>query len=175
MQRQLHQEGLSYHTIRGNLDAVAYAGLQDRSRNFASHPVYLDDVDWRVPKLVTCKDPAYNGAGDVRGLGNKEAEGQRIEGALAQEAFEQSAIALRKSQRFPPKPEIIPKPGVPFLEAHPNYRPEDDLFQTRLLVRSLDEAMTGDPLEPMPWPIIFPEDIANYRSGKKVKDDCPMA
>ena len=62
-----------------------------------------------------------------------------------------------------------------FLEVHPCYRKEDDVWERTLNLRILDEAVRGDVSQPMPAPVVFAEDYDNYREGKYVKDDCWIA
>eukprot|EP00930_Biecheleria_cincta_P097359 TRINITY_DN89082_c0_g1_i1.p1 TRINITY_DN89082_c0_g1~~TRINITY_DN89082_c0_g1_i1.p1 ORF type:complete len:344 (+),score=59.38 TRINITY_DN89082_c0_g1_i1:93-1124(+) len=189
----------------------------------------LDQIDWRVGRLMYCKDPKYNMGLDpslaLEVQQKKKVDGDAIERSLALEA--QTAWSQKLSaagvepyveyvepQRqygaqgwtangalagqngaggygsasgnygFGPGVEVkvvkagLPTTtpnGVPFVEACPSYAPEEDFWGRRLELRTLEEAMHGDVSKPLARPVIFPEDYENYRQGKYVKDDCPIA
>lgn len=65
--------------------------------------------------------------------------------------------------------------GVSFMEVHPTYKREDDVWERQMAMRSLEEALRGDVSVPMPKPVVLVEDYDHYREGKYVKDDCFMA
>lgn len=174
----------------------------------SSFKANLDQVDWRVPRLMYCKDPKWNL--DVMRLPpeiahevqqKKMIDGRIIEDQMSREAYgkavsdaeKEQAEAYRKLreeqaknpdaqpvqispfEHKPPAEEIYKKPGVPFIHAVPYYDRADDLWQRRLELRSMDEAMNGDVSQPLPRPVIFDEEFENFKQGKYVKDDCPIA
>lgn len=142
----------------------------------------LDDVDWRVPRLMQCKDPRYNILAMSQGpyaegiQESKAIQGRVLEDQLATEAYEKSLKDFENSGgRMPPPIETVLKPGVTFYQAVPQYKYEDELWQRRLELKTLDEAMAGDITVPMPRPVVHSQDYDNYREGKYVKDDCLIA
>mmetsp|Transcript_70981 Transcript_70981/g.154243 ORF Transcript_70981/g.154243 Transcript_70981/m.154243 type:complete len:222 (+) Transcript_70981:118-783(+) len=146
----------------------------------ASHKAgYLDETDWRVPQLQYRKDPKFNAgvhpAFAFEFQERKIMEGRMLEDQLAREAFAKSSMEMSASGSHPPPQEIIIKGGTPFMHAVPYYQRDDDVWQRRMHLRSMDEAMRGDVSKPLPRPVLFAEDFSNFRSGKYVKDDCPIA
>jgi len=172
----------------------------------ASSAAELSDVDWRVPRLMYCKDPKYNMgvpphlAFEVQD--RKQNDGTFLEEQLSRETYDkfkkaaddEYANAYKQSQEEnaanpdsagdkppapfkhdPPPDEMIYKKGVPFLHAVPMYQRADDLWNRRLELRTMEEAMRGDVSQPLPRPVIFEEDFENFKQGKYVKDDCPIA
>jgi len=153
----------------------------------------LQTIDWRVPKLMQCRDPKYNAGLDPRFAyeiqTRKMHDGRVLEDQLSMEAYMKVKKELEESKPppeaeaqletqasyEPPPVERVMKKGVPFAEAIPYYQREDDVWQRKLELRSMDEAMRGDVSLPMARPCIFNEDFENYREGKYVKDDCPIA
>lgn len=150
-----------------------------QSKFNAARKANLTGIDWRVPRLQYCKDPRYNRmvdpimAYEVRE--RKAADSQVLEYELSKEANAQWAQALVPVGMAPPPLEKVHKPGVAFVQAVPNYVREDDVWNRRLELRSLEEAMRGDVSKPMARPVLFAEDYENYHEGKYVKDDCPIA
>lgn len=146
----------------------------------ASHAAGIDEVDWRVPRLMACKDPKYNSdmppAMAMEVQSRKYQDGMDIENALANESYAIFAKKLAdEGYKPPPPPEIVYQRGVEFEEAVPNYEKEADLHHRRLVLRPLDQVMAGDVSEPLPIPQLFPEESESFREGKYVKDDCPMS
>jgi len=136
----------------------------------------LDDVDWRVPRLTYAKDPKHNEGLDPRFAfevqQRKLTEGQVLEATLSREAQEHWA----RTQEVPIEQAVVDvRRTIPFVEAVPHYKAEEDIWSRKLELRTLDEAMSGDVSKPLPRPAIFGEDYQNYRQGKYVKDDCPIA
>lgn len=129
-----------------------------------------DYVDRRVRVLQCIKDPKYPlvaGPGD-EDLGPVfEKRGQDLEDILSHEAY------MKAPKDF--ANEKVHRVGVAFQEAHPDYKKEEDVWERRLSLRTLDEAMRGDVSKPMPRPVVFAEDYENYREGRYVKDDCWVA
>jgi hypothetical protein len=80
-----------------------------------------------------------------------------------------------KTDGMPERKYVVMKNGYKFRDVHTVYRMEDDVWERTLNLRSLDEAVTGDPNISMPPPVVFPEDYDNYREGKYIRDDCWMA
>lgn len=105
----------------------------------------------------------------------KAAESDVMVGQLAQESIVQWSQKLNPLHMQPPPMETVVRPGCAFVQVHPGYRREDDVWERRLELRSLDEAMRGDVTKPMPRPVLFPSDFDNFHEGKYVKDDCPIA
>jgi hypothetical protein len=174
----------------------------------ASAQANLDTVDWRVPRLMYCKDPKWNLgvqtfppeiAHEVQS--KKMVDGKIIEDQMSREAYGKAVKDAEEEQKQaykklkeeeekhpdgqkveitpfehkPPPTEMVKKPGVPFIHAVPYYDRADDLWQRRLELRSLEEAMNGDVSQPLPRPVVFDEDFENFKQGKYVKDDCPIA
>lgn len=183
----------------------------------------LDQIDWRVGRLMYCKDPKYNMGLDpslaLEVQQKKKVDGEAIERSLAleaQTAWSQKLTAagvepyleyveprrvgaqggagpngaggyesrIQDNYGFAPGVEVkvvkagLPNStpnGVPFAEACPSYSIEEDFWGRRLELRTLEEAMHGDVSKPLPRPVLFPEDYENFRQGKYVKDDCPIA
>eukprot|EP00747_Dinoflagellata_sp_TGD_P163474 gnl/TRDRNA2_/TRDRNA2_182165_c0_seq1.p1 gnl/TRDRNA2_/TRDRNA2_182165_c0~~gnl/TRDRNA2_/TRDRNA2_182165_c0_seq1.p1 ORF type:complete len:189 (-),score=57.28 gnl/TRDRNA2_/TRDRNA2_182165_c0_seq1:225-791(-) len=136
----------------------------------------MTEIDWRVPQLMLCKDPnpKWNSRSskDPQMLKWKQEEGKRLEEELGNEAKEEQKAVLNGMEAPKPIKHVM---GVPFLEAQPNYKREDDIWERKLSLRTLDEALRGNVFEPLPRPVIFAEDYENYREGRYVKDDCPVA
>jgi len=129
--------------------------------------------------LAVLQGPKYN-AGLHPGVAaevvrRKIADGEVIEHQLSLDSYNNWSKILRPEGREPPPEERVVKPGVPFVEATPFYNQEDDIWHRKLALRTLDEAMRGDVSKPLPRPVLFSEDYENYREGKYVKDDCPIA
>lgn len=139
----------------------------------------VEPPDPRVGRLQVCKDPKFNGgvpppfAFEVQE--RKMIDGRVLEDILSREAYAMSAAELAPSQRRPPPEEVVKKAGVPFQKAVPAYEHESDIWNRKIELRSLDEAMRGDVSQPMARPVLFKEDYAVFREGKYVKDDCPIA
>lgn len=136
----------------------------------------LDDVDWRVPRLVYAKDPKFNEGLDPRFAfevqRRKLTEGKVLEATLSGEA----ELRWRQENELPfEQAEVVVRKALPFVEAVPHYKAEEDIWSRKLELRTLDEALSGDVSKPLPRPAVFGEDYQNYRQGKYVKDDCPIA
>jgi len=143
----------------------------------ASRKAGLDDVDWRVPRVIYAKDPKFNEGLDPRFAfelqQRKLSDGQLLEQQLAGEA---DAAWLRDhGMPFAQSEFHVQREPVPFVEAVPSYKSEMDVWSQKLELRTLDEALRGDVSKPMPRPPVFAEDYQNYREGRYVKDDCPIA
>jgi len=135
-----------------------------------------DEIDWRVPQVAFCKDPKWNSRLPIEINEQRFEEGEKIEDELAKLAFENSRVELKPLGKEPPPEEKILAPGSQFLNVHPNYKKEEDVWERKLSLRTLDEAMRGEDLsKAMPRPVVFAEDYENYREGRYVKDDCPIA
>mmetsp|Transcript_112317 Transcript_112317/g.204180 ORF Transcript_112317/g.204180 Transcript_112317/m.204180 type:complete len:194 (+) Transcript_112317:119-700(+) len=139
----------------------------------------LEDVDWRVPRVVYCKDPKYNVRLDPRIAAQaqelKRVDGDKLQDELSIEAWENWRKELEPCNRSPPPLETYIKPGHKFMHVNPAYRREDDVWERRLELRTLDEAMRGDVTKPMPRPVLFAGDYENFKEGRYLKDDCPIA
>lgn len=171
--------GLQRHRgLLNDLDLLTNSEYTSVSKNAfsAARRANLDAVDWRVPRLIYSKDPKFNEGLDPRFAfevqQRKMTDGQVLEAQLAREAEEN--WRLQHSVPFP-EAQVFPKQGVAFVEAVPNFRNEEDIWSRRLELRTLDEAMRGDVSQPMPRPAIFAEDYENFRQGRYVKDNCPIA
>lgn len=139
----------------------------------------IDEVDWRVPRLMFCKDPKNNKslgslppALAVQVQERKIMQAQGLEQDLGLEAVRSWAGALASVGMQPPPLETVAKQSVAFKEAQPNYAKEEDVWSRRLELRTLDEAMRGDLTKPLPAPVVFESDHSNFLEGKYVKDDC---
>lgn len=139
----------------------------------------LDDVDWRVPRVVYCKDPKFNARLDPKiaaeAQAMKKADGDTLQDQLSVEAWEKWRQELEPCNRSPPPLETYIKPSTKFTHVNPAYRREDDVWERRLELRTLDEAMRGDVTKPMPRPVLFAGDYENFKEGRYLKDDCPIA
>lgn len=150
-----------------------------RTKFSAAGKANVSGIDWRVPRLQYCKDPFYNQqmnpimAFEVQE--RKSADSRVLEYELSKEANANWAAALLPVGMAPPPLEKVVQPKVSFVEATPNYVAEDDVWNRKLELRTLEEAMRGDVSKPMPRPVLFAEDYENYHQGKYVKDDCPIA
>jgi len=169
------------HQLVGVLDEITHGEYSDHMQNtFAyARKAGLDDVDWRVPRLMYCKDPKYNHgvpsavAQDV--MRRKMADAQVLEQQLASEAYTNWETALAQVDKAPPPLEVVRQRQVSFMEATPNYSTEDDVWARTLELRTLEEAMRGDVSKPLPRPAVHLEEMQNFREGKYLKDDCPIA
>lgn len=169
------------HELVSHLDELTEGQYSaDMKKTFsASRKAGLDDVDWRVPRLMRCKDPKYNGGADgaqaVEVQQRKVVDSQVLEEQLANDATERWTKALQVVGERPPPTERTIERRIPFVEARPNYVAEDDVWSRTLELRTLDEAMRGDVSKPLPRPAVHTEEYQNFHEGKYVKDDCPIA
>merc|ERR1719265_2443872 len=169
---------VKHDQLRANLDANSngmFSKKEYKRGLMAAGQPGLDDVDWRVPRLMHCKDPKYNILALSQGpyaegiQEAKAAQGRVLEDQLAAEAFQKSLMEFENSGgRKPPPEETIVKPGVEFYKAVPQYHYEDDLWQRRLELKSLQDAMEGDIRVSMPRPVVLSQDYDNFREGKYV-------
>eukprot|EP00435_Cladocopium_sp_Y103_P075814 s29_g65.t1 len=65
--------------------------------------------------------------------------------------------------------------GLPFNEVNPAYEADQDIWGRTLGLRTLQEALHGDVSQPMPRPVLFPEEYQNFKQGRYVVDDCPIS
>eukprot|EP00746_Dinoflagellata_sp_MGD_P000588 gnl/MRDRNA2_/MRDRNA2_101055_c0_seq1.p1 gnl/MRDRNA2_/MRDRNA2_101055_c0~~gnl/MRDRNA2_/MRDRNA2_101055_c0_seq1.p1 ORF type:complete len:206 (-),score=59.18 gnl/MRDRNA2_/MRDRNA2_101055_c0_seq1:77-694(-) len=152
------------------------ATLNDQLRSVGAGPDERRDIDWRVPQVAFCKDPKWDSRLPIELNEQRYEEGDKLEADLAALALERSRIELEPLGKEPPPEETILAPGAPYLNVHPNYKKEEDVWERKLSLRTLDEAMRGEDLsKAMPRPVVFAEDYENYREGRYVKDDCPVA
>jgi len=139
----------------------------------------LDQVDWRVPRLMYCLDPKYNTALDpaiaFEVQQKKSEDGQMLQRDLSSEAIQHWAQRLKDVDLTLPVQERVVRGGVPFSEANPSYDSAEDVWGRTLGLRTLDEALHGDVSQPLPRPVLFPEDYQNFKQGKYVRDDCPIS
>jgi len=164
----------------GHLDELTEGAYSEGMKKTfsASRKANLDDVDWRVPRLMYCKDPKHNGSAEAHAFEveqRKMADSQVLEEQLAQDATDKWAKALAVVGERPPPEERTVERRIPFVEARPNYNAEDDVWSRTLELRTLDEAMRGDVSKPLPRPAVHTEEYQNFHEGKYVKDDCPIA
>jgi len=181
-QRLLYAEQMNGELEDALNDATGgFYSMYEQKQFSAETKAGLDYVDWRVPRLALCKDPYYNLPMPADPRIAKEiadirvADGDKLEKELALEAWEKWGGILAPAGRIPPPVEVVTRPGAKFVEANPMYRRESDIWERRLELRSLDEAMTGDVTTPMPRPVLFAEDYQNFKEGRYLKDDCPIA
>lgn len=182
MVRERLNEGMQKrHELIGQLDDLTEGGytrhLQDAFSS--ARRAGVDEVDWRVPRYMYCKDPKYNGNVDPRiaydALQRKAADAQVLETQLGEDALKQWERALAVVGKEPPPLEITKPAAMPFIVAHPTYNPEGDVWTRTLELRTMDEAMLGDVSKPLPRPAVHAEDYSSFREGKYVNDDCPIA
>lgn len=181
MRDRLNHALVKRHELVGHLDELtegAYSGhMQDTFS--AARRAGLSDVDWRVVRMMHCKDPKYNAGADPHLAGEvqqrKLMDGQVLEHQLAAEAYSNWERALSVAGMQPPPIEVVHEPALPFVHAAPNYAPETDVWTRTLELRTLDEAMSGDVSKPLPRPAVHTEDYSAFSEGKYVKDDCPIA
>ncbi|OLQ14357.1 hypothetical protein AK812_SmicGene1517 [Symbiodinium microadriaticum] len=138
----------------------------------------LDQVDWRVPRLMYCLDPKYNTALDpaiaFEVQQKKSEDGQMLQKQLSSEVTAQWAEKMREIGLSLPVQERVVRGGVPFAEASPSYHASEDVWGRTLELRTIDEALHGDVSKPLPRPVLFPEEYQNFKQGKYVRDDCPI-
>ena len=175
----LMEEQRTYKNIHNRLNTVTHGGYVEKNRDYACRKNHIEYTDWRVPRLVYCKDPKWNAEADPRFaqevLMEKERTAQDLESRFAKEAYDGWARALESSGRVPPPAEVIKKPGASFTEVNPAYRREDDVWERQVHLRALKEAMEGDISHELPRPVIFPDSYENCKGGKYIKDDCLIA
>lgn len=135
--------------------------------------------DWRVQRLMYCKDPQYNTVADPAHAyeiqQRKMADAEVLERQLGYEATQNWAKALSVAGQVPPPLECVQPKAIPFLEVQPNYQAEQDVWSQTLELRTLEEAMRGDLTKPLPRPAVHTEEYANFHEGKYVGDGCPIA
>jgi len=181
VRRRLDQATQKRHELLGTLDVLTDGLYADHERNglSAAHKAGLDEVDWRVPRLMYCKDPKHNAgvnpafAYEVQQ--RKLADSEVIEKQLGREATDNWAQALQVVGQKPPPLEMNRRRPTPFVEAEPDYSAVDDVWARTLELRTLDEAMRGDVSKPLPRPAVHTEEYTNFHEGRYVKDDCPIA
>lgn len=167
--------------LLGHLDELTDGYYNENMKNKFSEArkAGLDGVDWRVPRLMYCKDPKHNvGVNPAAAFEvhqRKVADAEVLEQQLAQEACDRWAQALSVVGKSPPPLEMVRGAPVPFAEAVPNYCAHDDVWARTLELRTLDEAMRGDVSMPLPRPAIHTEEYQNFQEGRYIKDDCPIA
>lgn len=186
--QRMHQDLATHHALVDDLNAMTSNEYlrQMRKRFTLATKESVQDVDWRVPRMMVCKDPRYNNCIPFpfaqEAMERKQHDGQVLQDQFAREAYAKSKKEMVEMKSEidgvpcePPPIEAVRKKHVPFIHAVPNYERDDDLWQRRLELRSMDEAMRGDVSQPLPRPVLFAEDMDNFRAGKYVKDDCPIA
>jgi len=175
-QKLHHQlvEDVNFHT-NGEFE-------RDEQKTYsAASRANVDGIDWRVPRLIYCKDPKFNNAAidpafafDVQQRKMKDADVlERQLGDQAAQTWNQTWNQTQGGIEFV-QAQVYAKPKVPFVEAHPNYCVQDDKWDIKLDLRSFDEAMRDDLHKPMPRPSLFAEDHENFVEGKYIKNDCPI-
>eukprot|EP00928_Gymnodinium_smaydae_P100004 TRINITY_DN9701_c0_g1_i1.p1 TRINITY_DN9701_c0_g1~~TRINITY_DN9701_c0_g1_i1.p1 ORF type:complete len:247 (+),score=60.79 TRINITY_DN9701_c0_g1_i1:152-892(+) len=178
---RLTEAGARHGALVQDLNGLTMDDYTRQMRNAfsAAKRENLDLVDWRVPRLMVCKDPKHNAgvppAFAFEAMERKMHDGQILEEQLSREAYQKSKEELAQSGGHPPPEEVVVKPGVPFVHAVPNFHATDGTWQRRLELRSLDEAMRGDVSQPLPRPCLFADDMSNFQQGRYVQDDCPIA
>lgn len=137
------------------------------------------EIDWRVPRVLYCKDPRYNYFVDPRFAPQAQQarmhDGRQLEDQLGVLAWNQWAAELQPVRMSPPPLEHTLTKQVPFLEVNPAYHREEDIWERRLDLRSLDEAVQGDVTQQLPRPVMFAGDNPAFQEGRYLKDDCPIA
>lgn len=177
---RLHTSLERHRDLLRDLDTLTQGGYGSHVKAVFSDTkkANLDEVDWRVPKLMFCKDPRFNEGVDpafaFEVQQRKAADGEVLERQLAAEALADCERRMATAGRRPPMEERVVKPGVPFVQAVPAYQREDDVWSRKLELRTVGEALRGDVTKPMPRPALFEEDYENYREGRFIKDDCPI-
>jgi len=167
--------------LLGQIDFLTDGEYQEHEKKTLSlsRQANLDDVDWRVPRLMQCMDPKY-----LVGVDPAQAEelrrrklrdGQVLEQQLGREATENWAKALQVVGEKPPPLEYVRPRPTAFIEAQPSYSAVDDVWCRTLELRTLDEALRGDVSKPLPRPAVHNEEYTNFREGRYVRDDCPIA
>jgi len=174
-------------------DMTSGAFEQYEARHFSAvTKANLQEVDWRVPRVIYDKDPKFNRnllplfqadpSNPQQGWQKynevqlaKQQEGDKLVQDLSSESVAQWAEKLAPSGMVPPPIETVMRPGCPFVQVHPGYNRSDDIWERKLELRTLDEAMRGDVTKPMPRPVLFAGDFENFQEGRYLKDDCPIA
>lgn len=180
------------HKASGPPGASMISGYQGGFSSSYDQPVSraavqnLDNIDWRVARLMYCLDPKYNAVLDPAiafEIQQKKAEdGQAIQKELSSEAIIAWEGKMRAAGLMLPVQERVvvsargggPQ-GLPFNEVNPSYTADQDVWGRTLGLRSLQEALHGDVSQPMPRPVLFPEEYQNFKQGKYVQDDCPIS
>lgn len=177
---------------QGTVDAVATAGVPVGLGSSYDQPMSraavenLDQIDWRVARMMYCLDPKYNAVLDPAiafEIQQKKAEdGQAIQKELSSEAIVAWERKMRHAGLTLPVQERVvvsargggPQ-GLPFNEVNPSYEADQDIWGRTLGLRTLQEALHGDVSQPMPRPVLFPEEYQNFKQGRYVVDDCPIS
>eukprot|EP00425_Heterocapsa_triquetra_P036375 CAMPEP_0195085476 /NCGR_PEP_ID=MMETSP0448-20130528/25884_1 /TAXON_ID=66468 /ORGANISM="Heterocapsa triquestra, Strain CCMP 448" /LENGTH=251 /DNA_ID=CAMNT_0040118875 /DNA_START=1 /DNA_END=753 /DNA_ORIENTATION=+ len=162
------------HELIQDLDRLTDGDYTEHVKNTFSvaRQAQVDAVDWRVARLLYCKDPKFNHglepaiAFDVQA--RKAADGEHIEGELAAKAIAEWNEALAPVGMQAPPLEFKSKDPVAFVQACPNYNSDEDVWTRRLELRTLDEAMRGDVSKPLPRPAVHTEEYENFQEGKYV-------
>ncbi|CAJ1396284.1 unnamed protein product [Effrenium voratum] len=140
---------------------------------------HLDEIDWRVARVMYCLDPKYNTVVDPARAyeiqQKKLDDGQAIQKQLCSESIVEWEDRLRPVGLTLPLQERVAGARVPFYEANPSYSEETDVWGRTLGLRTLQEALHGDVSQPMPRPVMFPEEYQNFKQGRYVRDDCPIS
>eukprot|EP00747_Dinoflagellata_sp_TGD_P163664 gnl/TRDRNA2_/TRDRNA2_182585_c0_seq1.p1 gnl/TRDRNA2_/TRDRNA2_182585_c0~~gnl/TRDRNA2_/TRDRNA2_182585_c0_seq1.p1 ORF type:complete len:185 (+),score=35.21 gnl/TRDRNA2_/TRDRNA2_182585_c0_seq1:56-610(+) len=165
-----------HYELLGALNQQTPGGYAKARPNSTLKQANLDNVDWRVPALMRCKDPSWSESRPLDPRVSYEmrerlrVEGDQLERTLATEAMGNEQ-RMRQSG-WEPKEYYYTKQSVPFNEAVPYYKRQDDIWERKLSLRTADEALRGNLYQPMPKPVVFAEDYENFQQGRHIKDDC---
>jgi hypothetical protein len=105
----------------------------------------------------------------------KQDQSDMLVNQLSQESIAQWSDKLQPIGMSPPPNEFVARPGCNYIHVHPGYQRQDDIWERKLELRTLQEAVRGDVTKPMPRPVLFAGDYDNFHEGKYLKDDCPIA
>lgn len=143
--------------------------------HFNRYPAYIDEIDWRVPKVMYYKEPSKNFNIDPRVALDVQqkrlVEGDKLEKQLSVTAWEQAIAELAEVGLKPPAPEKVAEIRIPFQDVHSLYEACDDAWERRVQLRSLRDAMSGDASQPLVKPVVFDEDDKYYVPGHFVQDN----
>lgn len=154
-------------------------------KSMATRKAGMDGIDWRVPRLMYCKDPKFNFTHVDQSMlaTNPQAyyevqHTRMVDRDLLEQQLGEEALA-RNKKLYPDCPVPIETMGptpVTFMEQQPWYKLEDDIHERKINPYTMEQVMRGDMQRPMPKAKLFPEDHDNYKAGKYVdSDSCPIA
>lgn len=169
--------------LKAQLKSMLSDPFRDDVKDIAGRKAGLHDVDWRVPRLMYCKDPRFNHIRqDPQVLQLNPKHYEHIHKSRQQDCYvleqllgdEAAARNAAKYDGIEVPEETQGSKKVAFLEVNPHYVRQDGLWDTQLKLKGMDDAMRGDVRTPLPRPVLFPEDYDNFQMGRFVPHNgCP--
>mmetsp|Transcript_27330 Transcript_27330/g.65888 ORF Transcript_27330/g.65888 Transcript_27330/m.65888 type:complete len:191 (-) Transcript_27330:51-623(-) len=153
-------------SLRRELQSLQESGAAIESSPYMKHHMPIPIRDPRVVQVARLMDPKFSRGHQARDIQKMAAHGFRMQeqlGAEVQAAQQQEMVYDYISA------------AEKFQTVEPHYKREEDVWERRVEIRNLEEAMKGNIGEPMPEPVMFSEDYPNYQEGKYVRDDCWLA